>query len=197
MKLYIQHLFKQSTTFDGDSWSIIDKGIFYRALFNFKMFIFNVYKNLFDKCNSFVLLQKMLEFFMVFWWWFSRNHLQLVYFQDKNYVYLFPWCCLFWFLLTILSIVSLTAFPLISVKSQISTAPISYKYLTYKCSFYLKPVHYLTATKINCIWGKCIYAEAIQITSSSGIYKTNIYHNDSYLRLFEKRKWQSFQISYE
>ena len=29
-----------------------------------------------------------------------------------------------------------------------------------------------------------IYIEAIQITSSSGIYKTNIYHNDYYLRLF-------------
>ena len=26
--------------------------------------------------------------------------------------------------------------------------------------------------------------ETIQIISSSGIYKTNIYHNDCYLRLF-------------
>ena len=32
--------------FNGDSWSLIDKGIFYRATFNFKMLIFNVYKNL-------------------------------------------------------------------------------------------------------------------------------------------------------
>ena len=36
-------------------------------------------------------------------------------------------------------------------------------------------------------WEKC---------SSSGIYKTT-YHNDSYLLLFEKRKLQSFEISYE
>ena len=62
------HLFKQSDTFNGDSYSLIDKGIFYRATFNFKMFIFNVCKNLSDKCNSFALLQNMLEFFMVFWW---------------------------------------------------------------------------------------------------------------------------------
>ena len=53
---------------NGDSWSLIDKDTFYRATFNFKMFIFNVYKNLFDNCNSFALPQKMLEVFMVFWW---------------------------------------------------------------------------------------------------------------------------------
>ena len=51
--------------FYGASWSLIDKIIFYRVIFDFKMFIFNVYKNLFDNCSSFVLLQKMLEFFMV------------------------------------------------------------------------------------------------------------------------------------
>ena len=28
------------------------------------------------------------------------------------------------------------------------------------------------------------HIEVIQITSSSGIYKTNIYHNDCYLQLF-------------
>ena len=27
----------------------------------------------------------------------------------------------------------------------------------------------------------CIYIEAIQITRSSGIYQTNIYHNDCYV----------------
>ena len=54
--------------FNGDSWSLIDKIIFYRAKIGFKMFIFNVYKNLLDNCGSFVLLQKMLEFFMVFSW---------------------------------------------------------------------------------------------------------------------------------
>ena len=32
--------------------------------------------------------------------------------------------------------------------------------------------------------GQCIYIEAIQITSSSEIYKTIIYHNDCYLQLF-------------
>ena len=83
-----------------------------------------------------------------------------------------------WFLLTLLSILSLTAFPLISA------APPSYKRLTSKCSFYLKPVHYLAVTKRKCIWGKYIYIEAIQITGSSGIYKTIIYHNDCYLQLF-------------
>ena len=52
----------------------------------------------------------------------------------------------FWFLLTAVSILSPTAFP----------------------------VHYLTVTNIKRIWGKYIYIEAIQINSSSGIYKTNI-----------------------
>ena len=33
---------------------------------SFKMFIFNVYKSLFDNYNSFVVLQKMLDFVMVF-----------------------------------------------------------------------------------------------------------------------------------
>ena len=55
--------------FNGDSWSLIDKGIFYRAKFNFKMFIFHIYKNLFDNCNSFALLQKLLEFL----WYFDDN----------------------------------------------------------------------------------------------------------------------------
>ena len=32
VKLYVLHLFKQSVTFNGDSWSLIDKGIFYRAI---------------------------------------------------------------------------------------------------------------------------------------------------------------------
>ena len=59
-----------------------------------------------------------------------------------------------------------------------------YNRLTSKCSFYSKPVHYLMVTKIKCVWGKYIYIEAIQITSSSGMYKTNIYDNDCYLRLF-------------
>ena len=48
-------------------------------------------------------------------------------------------------------------------------------------------------TKIKCIWGKYIYIEAIQITSSSGMSYTNIYHNDCYL-LFTVI---CFQISYE
>ena len=51
IKLYVLHLFKQLTTFNGDPWSLIDKGTFYRATFNFKMFIFNVYKKLFDNCK--------------------------------------------------------------------------------------------------------------------------------------------------
>ena len=55
--------------FNGDTWCLIDKGIFYRATFNFKMFIFNVYKILFNNCNSFALLQKMLEFL----WCFDGN----------------------------------------------------------------------------------------------------------------------------
>ena len=73
MKLYVSDLFKQSITFNGDSWSLIDRGIFYHATSSFKMFMFNVYlknvyfKNFFYNCNSFVLLQKMLKFFMVFW----------------------------------------------------------------------------------------------------------------------------------
>ena len=89
-----------------------------------------------------------------------------------------------WFLLTILSIISLTAFPFISIGSQLSAAPPAYKRLTSKRSFYQKPVHYLTVTKIKCIWDKYKHIEAIQITSSSKIYKANIYHNDCYLQLF-------------
>ena len=84
-----------------------------------------------------------------------------------------------------MNILRLTPFPLLSVGSQISTAPPSYKRLTSKCSFFRNfSIIYLTVTKIKCIWGKYIYIEAIQITSSSGIYKTNIYHNDCYLRLY-------------
>ena len=36
----------------------------------------------------------------------------------------------------------------------------------------------------------------MKIPSSSVIYKA-IYHNGSYLLLFGKRKWQTFEISYE
>ena len=95
---------------------------------------------------------------------------------------------LFWFLLTILSILSLTAFSLISVGSQISVAPLSHKRLTSKCSIYQKPVHYLTVTQIKCIWDKYIHIEAIQTTSSSRIYKANIYHIVIYSYLFSNLK---------
>ena len=61
----------------------MDKGIFYSATSNLKMFIFNVYKNIFNNYNSLALLEKMLEFLMV---------LYLAYFQEKNCVYLFLWC---------------------------------------------------------------------------------------------------------
>ena len=86
---------------------------------------------------------------------------------------------LVWFLLTMLSILSLTTFPLISVGYQVSAAPSSSK-----SSFFRNLVHYLTVTKTKCIWSKYTYIEAIQITSSSGIYRTNIYHNDCQLRLY-------------
>ena len=95
---------------------------------------------------------------------------------------------LFWFLLTILNILSLTAFPLISVRYHICAAPPSYKRLTSKCSFYQKPVHYLTVTQIKCIWDKYIHIEAIQTTSSSRIYKANIYHIVIYSYLFSNLK---------
>ena len=51
VKLYVLHLSKQSTTFNGDSWSLIDKDVFYNATSNFKLLIFNVYKNLFESCE--------------------------------------------------------------------------------------------------------------------------------------------------
>ena len=66
---------------------------------------------------------------------------------------------LFWFLLTIMSILSFTVFPLINAGSKIS-APSTI---------------YLTVTKIKCIWSKYTNIEAMQITSHSGIYK-NLYH---------------------
>ena len=47
---------------------VILEGILCHATINFKMFIFNVYKNFFDSGKSFALLQKMLVFFMTFWW---------------------------------------------------------------------------------------------------------------------------------
>ena len=99
-------------------------------------------------------------------------------------IYMQPLRSLFWVLLTtILSIISLAAFPLIRVDSQTGAAPPSYKLLTSKCNFYEKPVHYLTLTKIKCIWAKYIYTEEILITKSSGIYEINIYHKDCYLRV--------------
>ena len=57
------------TTFNGDSWSLIDKGVFYRTTFNFKMVIFNIYKNLFDDYDSFALPQKSSNFL----WYFDGN----------------------------------------------------------------------------------------------------------------------------
>ena len=87
VKLYILQLFKQSVTFNGESWSLIDKGIFYSATFNLKIIIFNVYKKFLVICNSFTLLQKLLKFL----WYFHCNS-PLVYSQNKNYVYLFLWC---------------------------------------------------------------------------------------------------------
>ena len=75
------------------------------------------------------------------------------------------------FLVTILNTLSLTTFPLISVGSQISVAPPSYKRLTSKCRSYQKPVHYLIVTKIKCIYIYIyiyiynIYIEAVQIIS--------------------------------
>ena len=102
----------------------------------------------------------------------------------RTKLYMQHLCSFFWFLLTALSILRLTAVPLMSVGSQISVPPPSYKRLISKCSFYQKPVHYLTVIRIKCIWSKYISIEAIQITSGSGIYKTNTYHDDCYLRLF-------------
>ena len=60
-----------------------------------------------------------------------------------------------------------------------------------------------TCPLFNSIYNKmhmgqiCIYIEAIQISNSSGICKTNMYNNYCYLGLFGKRKWQSFQILFE
>ena len=49
-----------------EAWGLIDRGIFYCTTFNFKMFIFDVYKNLFDNCNCFALLQRMPNFLQYF-----------------------------------------------------------------------------------------------------------------------------------
>ena len=79
---------------------------------------------------------------------------------------------LFWFLLTILSILSLTAFPLISVGSQISAAPPSYTRLTFKRSFYQKPVHYLTVNKTVVFWGSMVFISnfKMKIRKSRNVY---------------------------
>ena len=76
-----------------------------------------------------------------------------------------------------------SGFPLTCFGSQIGAAPPSYKHFTLKFSFYEKAFHYLT-TKIKYIWGKYIYIQEIQITSSSGLYELNyMYHNECYLRV--------------
>ena len=54
----------------------------------------------------------------------------------KEKLYMQHLCTLFSFLLTVLSILSLTAFPHISIGSQINAASSSYKRLTSKRSFY-------------------------------------------------------------
>ena len=51
--------------------------------------------NLFSNCYRFALLKKcsyLMEFLMVFWQYFFRNCLQLIYFQDKYLVFLFLRC---------------------------------------------------------------------------------------------------------
>ena len=70
---------------------------------------------------------------------------------------------LFWLLLTILSILSLTAFPTISVGSQIRFGPPCYECFTSKCSFYQKLVFYLTVNKTKCIWNIYMYIIYIYI----------------------------------
>ena len=57
------------------------------------------------------------------------------------------------------------------------------KRFTFKCSFIQKAGHNLTVIKIQMRIEQVNNIEAMQITSSSGIYKT-IYHRGSYLRLF-------------
>ena len=54
----------------------------------------------------------------------------------RTKLYMQHLCSFFWFLLTALSILRLTAVPLMSVGSQISVPPPSYKRLISKCSFY-------------------------------------------------------------
>ena len=42
MKLYVLHLFKQSTTLNGESWGLINSGIFYGATLNFQKLIWKL-----------------------------------------------------------------------------------------------------------------------------------------------------------
>ena len=55
------------------------------------MFIFNVYKNLFENCNSFPLLQKMLDFYGILMVILPQSYV-VSYFQNENYVWLFLKC---------------------------------------------------------------------------------------------------------
>ena len=68
---------------------------------------------------------------------------------------------LFWFLLTVLNILS-------SYKRRLSNKQRSFPLISASLPD--------TVTKIKCsIWDKYTYIEEIQRTSSSGIYKTNLY----------------------
>ena len=53
---------KQSTTFNGDLWSFIDRGIFYIHYIQFENVYLQCFEQICSKIASFALLQKMLKF---------------------------------------------------------------------------------------------------------------------------------------
>ena len=77
------HLFKQSTTFNGDSWSLIDKGIFYRATFNFKYLTSLMFTKIY---LTIAIVLRCYKKCLSFLWYFDGNSPVII---CKNYVCLF------------------------------------------------------------------------------------------------------------
>ena len=83
------HLFKQPTTFNGDSSSLIDKGILYCTTFNFKC-LSSMFTKIYLRIAIVLRFYKKCSNFL---WYFDGNSPVIIcsFFSNKN-VCLFLWC---------------------------------------------------------------------------------------------------------
>ena len=122
-------------SFLNASFSCVLK-IFYRSIFFFFFFFFFTlekikYRSSLAASSDFTVTSGRLIIYSGNW---TFPIVIMLVFTTKSYMkYLRS---LFWFLLIISSILSLTAFPLISIGNPISAVPPSYERLTSKCSFF-------------------------------------------------------------